>query len=71
MSLLCKGKFYIRANIASATPYFWMQHAQNFTSDPEQASFWHDRQQAEDEAEHASAYASFEVQVLQATRDIA
>lgn len=65
-----KGKYYIRNNIASAKPWFWMQHAQNWTTNAHDTTFWHDKQQAEDEAEHASAYQGTEVQVLQATRDI-
>lgn len=65
-----KGKFYIRANIASALNYYWNQQAQNWTTDPTQSSFFENVDDANNEARHAQSYGPGEAIVQQATRDL-
>jgi len=65
-----KGKFYLKLNIASASPYFWNRDIQNFTTDAQSATFFDTRKDADDERRHAEVNTECEVQVLQATKDI-
>ncbi len=70
-----KGKFYIWLNGASTGNYYWMQHAQNWTSNAHNASMFDSRDAAQAEARHALEYSDQhgmgEVHVFQATRDLA
>ena len=68
------GKFYIVLNIASPVSYFWSQTAQNWTTNPKEATFFDSRQDATAECIYAEDYGvagnSAEVLVLQATKNI-
>ena len=64
------GKFYIWMNQASANPYYWNQTAQNWTSNPREATFFDTVDEAAAEAFYADDYGPGEAIVTQATKDI-
>ncbi len=64
------GKFYIWMNMASAANHYWMQSAQNWTTDPARATMFDTREEADTEAKYASDYGPGEVFVRQAASQV-